>query len=277
MKKAISNIAWPAEDIVSALSLLRENKFRGLEVAPGLLFPDQDDPFLPSKQAVDRLRSELSLAHVEIISMQSLLFGVNNAFLFGTHEQQSIFLKAMRRAIGLAERLQVPNIVFGSPRNRAYSTNWSRERALDHAAETFHGLGGVCAEAGVVLALEPNPAAYGTNLMTTALETFEMCQRVAHSNVKLNFDLGSLHMNEEFGDSLRLFDLCFDHVSHIHISEPNLAPAPENPDGFFNFADGALKRGYRGWFSIEMKCPEVAPMETLEASLKTVNSLFGEE
>ena len=42
-------------------------------------------------------------------------------------------------------------------------------------------------------------------------------------------------------------------MSHVHVSEPNLAPAPREEAQFEALARAILAHGYRGWFSIEMR------------------------
>ena len=50
--------------------------------------------------------------------MQSLLFGKKDALMFGDLSQRRLFMEGMIAAINLVERMNIPNIVFGSPLNR---------------------------------------------------------------------------------------------------------------------------------------------------------------
>jgi sugar phosphate isomerase/epimerase len=268
MKLGISNIAWKPEELDGALALMAEAGARGLEIAPGLAFAGEADPFKPSAAAVAALRSRLVAHDLELISMQSLLFGVLNAKLFGAPEERARFEAGLLRAVGLAETLGIANLVMGSPANRVIPPTVERARAEAEGAETFRRLGDAAAAAGTKLALEPNPATYGTNFMTTLREAFEFAALVDHPAVTVNFDLGALHMNGEFDQAPALFDLAAAKVSHVHVSEPNLAPAPADEAGFATAAAAILKRGYEGWFSIEMRATEQGRLDAVGRALE---------
>ena len=48
MKFAVSNIAWLYAERLDAYAMLRDYGFSGLEIAPSLLFAEENDPFAPS-------------------------------------------------------------------------------------------------------------------------------------------------------------------------------------------------------------------------------------
>lgn len=256
MKLAISNIAWQPEQACDIYALMREYGCVGLEIAPGLAFPDEVDPFAPSSTAISAFRNKLDTFGLQLVSMQSLLFGVVGAQLFGTDAEQSRFELAMLRAIGLAERLGIPNLVFGSPKNRAYPTNMSPIEARAHAAKVFRRLGEYAVRVGTRIAIEPNPVAYGTNFLTTVAETAEFVAALNHPGVTLNYDLGALYANVETGDAGKIYQVARGHVSHVHISEPNLAPAPASSEIMASIVQTLLRLGYCNWFSLEMRAPK---------------------
>ena len=269
MTLAISNIAWAPKELDDALAIVQEAGARGLEIAPGLSFPDEADAFEPSPGAVSALLEKLSAYGVELVSMQSLLFGVNGAKLFGTPAETDAFQHGIGRAIGLAGILAIPNLVMGSPKNRAIPEGMDRDAAWQQARDTFRQLGDQAAEAGTVIALEPNPAAYGTNFMTHIHEAGEFCRFVCHPAVTVNFDIGAMQMNGEFDEAADRFDAISDVVSHVHISEPQLAPAPRDADGLKGLAAHLIGAGYDRWMSIEMRRVEEDPLGALRTSLNT--------
>lgn len=269
MRLAISNIAWTPVERDAAFAVLAEEGVAGLEVAPALAFPQEPDPFEPSDAAVAGLRQVLARSGLSLVSMQSLLFGVTGAQLFGTPEERQRFQTGLERAIRLAGRLGIPNLVMGSPVNRAIPPTLSPEEARAHAVDVFRRLGDLCLDDGCRLALEPNPAAYGTNFLTTIGETCAFADAVDHPAITINFDLGSLHMNGEVGEAGAWFARAKPRVSHIHVSEPRLAPAPADPALFAAVARHFAEQRYDGWISIEMRSNGAGDIARIRDSIRT--------
>lgn len=250
---AISNIAWKLSEEDAVFGLLQDYGVRGLEIAPPLAFPDEADPFAPSEAALSAFMRKLDRRRIELVSMQSLLFGVQDASLFGSESQCGRFKQGLERAAGLARRLGIRNLVMGSPANRRIPDSLSRRDAEHLALGVLREIGDKCLGAGSQLALEPNPAVYGTNFLITIGETVEFVQKADHPAVSVNFDIGSLHLNGEMEAAAEWFAKCRPFVSHVHISEPHLGPAPRDIQQFQALAGSILANGYTGWFSIEMR------------------------
>ena len=250
---AMSNIAWLPEERHEAYAALADAGFDGLEIAPGLLFAGAEDPMRPDEGRVRDVRTELENHGLRLVSMQSLLFGVDDAALFGSEEQRRRFETAMHRAIDLAGRLHIPNIVFGSPRQRVIPDDMDGSHAHDHAVATFGALANRASKAGTVIAMEPNPADYGTNFLTTLEQAASFVASVDHPALRLNYDLGAVIMN---GDGDRAADLArtfISHIHHVHVSEPELAPAPADPAPVAGVLRVLEQGGYDGAVSIEMR------------------------
>lgn len=251
MKLAISNIAWAPEQRMEAYAEMAAHGFTGLEVAPSLAFAGEADPFAPSAIALTDFRAELEQFGLTLVSAQSLLFGVEDAQLFGNAGQQARFEQGMARAIRFAGVAGVPNLVFGSPACRAYGQDWSALRAWDHAAAMFQRIGDLAHSVGTRVAIEPNATVYGTNFLNTLTEAIAFVRAVDHSAITLNFDIGALIAADEpegvvVAEAAPL-------ASHVHISEPGLSCAPANEEELTKLAAALLSQGYAEWFSIEMR------------------------
>lgn len=268
MRLAISNIAWRPAERFDIYRQLVDSGANGLEIAPGQAFPNEPDAFEPGKDAVLQFRDEMDVAGLTLVSMQSLLFGLANAKLFGTPVERETFELGLARAIRLAGQLEIPNLVMGSPGNRAIPDGLERETAELSAIDMFRRLGDLCLPLRTKLALEPNAAAYGTNFLNTVAETAAFARRVAHPAVTVNFDLGALHMNDEFARGGALFAQACDLMSHVHVSEAGLALAPADGHAFQLLAADLLKAGYKGWFSIEMRATSENNVPAVSAALK---------
>lgn len=256
MNLAVSNIAWAPHDRLAAYALLGENGIGGLEIAPGLFLDGAEDPFVPDATTLARVRAETADAGLRLVSMQSLLYGVEGAALFGPTEARDRFCSGMLRAIGLAETLGIPNLVFGSPKQRVIPDHMSAQEAHDRAVTIFGALGDAAAAAGTRIAIEANPAAYGTNFLTDAEAATGFVRALGHPAVTVNFDVGAMHMNDAFRHVDRLIPDTADLIGHVHVSEPFLAPAPARHADARHLLSVLHAAGYSGWVSLEMAAPE---------------------
>ncbi|MCI5043262.1 MAG: sugar phosphate isomerase/epimerase [Aquisalinus sp.] len=274
MKLAMSNIAWHPDEAKTVYGLLKEHGFKGLEFAPGLLFPGELDSFDPPKGVIDSVIGELHNYGLVPVSMQSLHFGIQGAALFGNSDEVAAFVNRIQKAVTLAERMGFSNLVIGSPKNRVVPDNVSREGAYESAKNTFLSLADKAAMTGQTLAIEPNPAAYGTNFLTTIDGVCEFVTSCNHDAITINFDAGALHMNGEAHDVDLLLQRALPKVSHIHISEAWLAPVPSDQKWLSQFASRLMEHEFKGWVSIEMKRPEDNFLKTIETALGAVQSAF---
>ena len=267
MRLAVSNIAWLPGDRDAAYAILRAHGIKGLEIAPGLFLDGARDVFAPTDEEVAGALRATRRAGLELVSMQSLLFGVSGAALFEGDGPRERLEAAMLRAIGLAKRLAIPNLVFGSPKQRVIPPGMSGAEAEDIAIATFRRLGDAAAGAGTRIAIEANPRAYGTNFLNRVSEAETFVRKVDHEAIRLIVDVGALHMNGDFDQIEEFAQLGHDVISHVHMSEPDLAPAPADVMEAARVFSALSRVGYAGWCSIEMRAPPLEPLRLLEASV----------
>jgi len=249
----VSNIAWAPEERLAAYDLMEAAGVTGLEIAPALFFSRADDPFEPDNTAVANALNEIESRGLSLVSMQSLLFGVYGANLFGDDAARNAFENGMHRAINLAGRLGIPNLVFGSPAQRRIPEGMTFSDAFDQAVGTFHRLGDRASSAGTVISVEPNPVAYGTNFLNTLDEVELFVEKVAHPSVALILDLGAMHMNNTFDTVIERLETLAPNLNHVHVSEPQLAPAPDDKTALAPILAELQRIRYRRAVSIEMR------------------------
>ena len=270
MKIAVSNIAWPAGLRDEAYAILLDGGVTGLEIAPGLFLAGAVDPFAPTPAEAQDALGTMRRAGLTLVSMQSLLFGVSGAALFEGEAARATLVPAVERAIDLARRLEIPNLVFGSPRQRAYPPTLPAEEAWAQAVDVFRRLGDRAVAAQTRIAMEPNGAAYGTNFLNQVEEAEAFVRAVDHPGVVLNFDIGALHMEGDFDRVEAIVTHAFDTIGHVHVSEPALAPAPVDAAQAARALRALAQAGYAGWTSIEMAATET-PLEDLRSSITRLN------
>jgi D-psicose/D-tagatose/L-ribulose 3-epimerase len=235
MRLAISNIAWDVSEDAAVADLLRRHDVHAVDVAPGKYFPDCASA---SAADVERVRRWWQERGIEITGMQGLLFGTTGLNLFGPHDVQEAMLRHLGHACRIASGLGARRLVFGSPRNRDRGS-LSDEQAAAAASGFFRRLGDAAAAHDVVICLEPNPARYGCNFMTSSAEAAEMVKRTAHPAVLMQLDTGAITANRE--DPAAVLARSAPLIGHIHASEPGLVPLGEG--GADHAAIASLLRG----------------------------------
>jgi sugar phosphate isomerase/epimerase len=250
---SVSNIAWQPDERFGAYDLMIEAGLTGLEIAPGLFFAEAEDPFEPEAATANAALEEITARGLSLVSMQSLLFGVQGAALLGSAAERAAFGHGMTRAINLAARFGIPNLVFGSPGQRRIPVGMATQDAWAQAAETFRRLGDRAAAAGTAISMEANPAAYGTNFLTTLEEAEAFVAKVDHPAVTLILDLGAMHINGDFSTVVGRAGALVPRLTHVHVSEPHLAPAPDDATNIAPLLMALRAAGYGRAVSIEMK------------------------
>ena len=249
----MSNIAWSPSERLEAYAILAAAGITGLEIAPGLFFHAAEDPFVPSAAVAEAALAEAAEAGLTLVSMQSLLFGVSGAGLFDGSEARAAFIAGMTRAIRLAGRFGIPNLVFGSPAQRRVPAGMTMSDALHQGAAVFRQLGDLAAAEGTRITIEANPAAYGTNFCNTLEEAEAFAALVDHPAVALILDLGAMHMNGSYASVPARLPTLTPRLNHVHVSEPDLAPAPADAAALVPVLQGLRAAGYTKAVSIEMK------------------------
>ena len=82
MKLLISNLAWNFNENKKFLALFKKNKIENLEFAPSLLFQNN----FKNKNLINT-KKFWNNKGVRLYSMQSILYGINNCFIFGDNKQ----------------------------------------------------------------------------------------------------------------------------------------------------------------------------------------------
>lgn len=264
MRLAASNIAWgPAQDPVMYRTLA-ELGYRGLEIAPTRIFPEKPYERLEDASAfAGRLMSEHGLA---VCSMQSIWYGMKQR-IFGSPEEREELVRYTVKALGFAKAVGCTNLVFGNPKNRSLEGHGKARAGIDF----FKRIGDLAHEAGLVIALEPNPAIYGTDFLNTTAETAEYVREVGNPGLRMNLDFGTFLYN---GEGMSVVEENLDIINHVHISEPNLAAIAESPR-HLDLARVLKGNGYGGYVSLEMRKQDGE--KGLSEALAYIKRVFGDE
>jgi D-psicose/D-tagatose/L-ribulose 3-epimerase len=246
VRLAASNIAWePAEDDAVA-KVLRSAGFHGVEIAPTKRW---ESPIEATKREIAAYKAEWAARGLEIVAMQSLLYGRTDLQLFGNSVGRRALREYMEALIDLASGLGAKALVFGSPKNRQRG-KMPMDEAIAIAAEFFREIGALAAARGCCVTIEPNPPSYDCDFINTTAEAVSFVEGVASRGVKVQGDLGAiLSMSESPTSTLATAN---GWIGHFHVSEPLLAEISDV--GANSAAAEALRKmKYAGWVSIEMR------------------------
>lgn len=259
MKLAFSNIAWAAEEDQAAMGLLRANQVQGIEVAPTRLWPNWQGA---TPEAAAAYAQAMLEAGFETPSLQSLLFGRPDLQVFGSMQQQANLITHLARVAELAAAMRARVLVFGSPKNRDRG-DLTPAQAMQHAIGFFRQAGQVCADAGVILAIEANPSYYNCNFVTRWQEAEELVRGCNHPGIGLHLDTACTVLAGD--DPVAAVPQVADILVHVHASEPDLGPFDRPRTNHLAVADALRAVAYTGWCSVEMRRTSTALVDIQEA------------
>jgi D-psicose/D-tagatose/L-ribulose 3-epimerase len=246
VRLAISNIAWPSGGDDDAAPLLHAHGVQGVELALTKIWPE---PLAATAGEVRAYRQCWERRGLRIAALQALLFGKPQLTLFDSESVRRQTLDYLAGIIQRAAWLGAAALVFGSPKNRLRGERTPAE-AWDIAVPLFRELGRIAHRQSVCFCIEPNPAEYGCDFVTTVAEGIELVDAVAEEGFGLHLDTGGMALADEAPAAS--IAAAGERCRHFHISEPYLAEIGSGTAAHGECAAALRARGYCGWVSIEM-------------------------
>ena len=196
--------------------------------------------------------------------MQSILYKIDDAYIFGNLKQQSIFLKEVIKKIKIAGILESKIIVFGSPNNKKIF-NRSKKNCDQLMINFLKKISKYCKENHIVLCLEANPSIYNCEYLTHTKHALKLVKIVNSSYIKINMDLGtSISNNEDYNEIIKR-NINF--IGHAQISSPyliNLSSFKKHIRAFFM---SLKKNKFKKVISVEM-------LANKKNNIKELNKVF---
>jgi sugar phosphate isomerase/epimerase len=246
MNVAVSNIAWPVEQDAAVADALAALGVSGVEIAPTKVWPA---PLEATDAQIDAYRKFWAARGISIVAAQALLFGRPDLTLFESADARARTLEYLGGIVRVCARAGARALVFGSPKNRRVGTR-GRVEVWPEAIEFFGRLGELAAAAGTVVVMEANPPEYGADFVTRAGEALDLVRAVNHPGFRLHLDTACMTMAND--DAAAIIPSAVPFLSHVHASEPHLAPVGGGAVDHRAFS-ALLAAGYGGWVSIEMR------------------------
>lgn len=262
MKLSVSNIAWQNRQDKVVYEMMKKYGFSGLEIAPTRIFPDRPyENIIKAMAWQSKLQEQYGFT---IPSMQSIWFGRTENF-FRSEAERKILLEYTKQAIQFASAISCRNLVFGCPKNRSVPTNAN----TDVAEHFFYEIAEYALEHNTVIGIEANPESYQTNYINYTSQALQLIEQINSEGLRLNLDVGTMLYYQE---PLELLFQKISYISHVHISEPQLAVI-KSRKLHVELADLLLSENFQGYVSIEMGRRE--NMNEIERAMEYVSRVFG--
>ena len=243
MKLCFSNIAWSKKENKEIIDLFNQEKIRYLEYAPDLIIKN-----FKKKENIFKVKKFWQKKKIKLYSMQSVLYRVKNAFVFGDNNQQNIFYNGVKEKVLLAKKLGTKVIVFGSPKSK--KTFGKSKKILNYLFESnMRKIAKICEKAKITFCLEANPKVYGTKYLTHTNQALSLVKKIDNKYFKLNLDLGTIISNNE--NYKKLIKNNIFHIGHAQISLPKLKNPLINKKLIERFILELNKNRYKKIISVE--------------------------
>jgi sugar phosphate isomerase/epimerase len=268
MKLSVSNLAWGATFDEEAASLLKHYGVNGIDLVPGRYF---SRPWEASVDEWVSVSNAWRSRGFELVGMQSLLFGLGSASIFGTPDDRKHIETALLETGVRAAKVGVTRLVFGSPRNRLVADFKGDPVTL--AAEFFYSISERFSNLGIVLLFEPNGVRHGCDFVNSTAEAIELSAIVNSKGFGVNFDFGA---EQDSPSVLEIDPLQLTHVGHAHLSNPSLTALDELPEKFKEIWR-RVKGHTEDWIAIEqLGSDDKEALDSLMQTLETVRESLGD-
>ncbi|OXM86531.1 sugar phosphate isomerase/epimerase family protein [Paenibacillus rigui] len=248
MKFSISNIAWNSTENEEITSILPLYGFSAIEIAPTKI---KERPLEITSNNLRDYKKYWDNKNIELVAMQSLLFGRPDLTIFGGSQKRQETLDYLIKIIQLGVQIGIKVFVFGSPKNRLIG-DIHKDAINEIAANFFLKLGEVADSYGAVFCIEPNPRDYGCDFILNTSEAIELVKSVNHNGFGLHLDAAAMTLNLE--DISLTIENAIGYIKHFHISEPYLEPIGSSGKVNHYLISSVLKKlNYSNYLSIEMK------------------------
>lgn len=265
MKLCFSNIAWSEEENNKMINLFFKENINYIEYAPGLIFKNKN-----TKNNAFHIKKFWKNKKILLYSMQSILYGAENAFIFGNSNQQKTFYTEFKKKIFLAKQLGTKLIVFGSPNSK--KTFGKSKKKLDILFEmNIKKVIKICEKFKIVLCLEANPRIYGTKYLTHTDQALKFVKKINSKYFKLNLDLGTIISNKE--DYKKLIKKNISYIGHAQISCPKLNNPLLYKKKIKNFVNELNKNKYSNVISVEFLKKNKSNFDSIAKLIKLIKNV----
>jgi sugar phosphate isomerase/epimerase len=180
-------------------------------------------------------------------------------------------LEHIRHVADIGAVLGARVLVFGSPGNRL-RLEMEPERAWARARERLRILGEITLSSGVIIGVEPVPAAYGGDFLDSWPDVLRIVREVDHPGLRVHLDTACVALG--FGSIETAIAETSELLTHFHAAQPQLGDFSE-PLPSHGLAAAALHlAGYDHWVAIEMREQPEDPVAAVAQAVQAVRRIY---
>ena len=265
MEFLISNLAWNKKELSSVIELLQSKKIKNLEFSIHNL-----KKHIPKYKKISEIKNFWNSRSIKLYSMQSILYKINHAYIFGTNKQQAKFYNEVVKKIKLANYLNSKILILGSPKNKKVF-NKSEKECEDLMLKFLNKISFLCKKYKVTLCLEANPKIYKTEYLTKTYEAINFVKKIKSKYIKLNLDLGTAITNKENLNLIIKKNL--KSIGHVQISSPFLKNLSNYKTEIKKLIYYLTINNYKKKISIEMLAEKKNNVKEIKKIFKIIESI----
>jgi len=261
MRLIISNLSWDLNDNDKVIKIIKRYDINEIEISPSKIFVNNY-----KKNNIKKVKAFWNKNNISFCSMQSILYNIKNAYLFGNKIQQKLFFDEIKKKIYLSKKIGSKILVFGSPYNKKI---FLKKNINIVAFNTFKKISKICEKNKIYFCVEANPKIYDCEYLNYTKEAIKLVKKINSNFFRLNLDLGTIIANKEsfkkiINDNIQL-------IGHVQISVPYLKDIMLYKKVVNKFIGQLKKNNYQKYISLE-RLPIKDNLKNLEKTLKFIQS-----
>jgi len=257
MNLSVSNLAWDSDTHIEILEMLNDIGIVQIEGVPVKINSWQN---LTIPEIIN-FKQHMDSKQIQVKSLQSIFY---NSDIDNLQNYYTV-IKHFEILFKLSKILGVQTIVFGSPGLRKKYSGW-----YDDLVQIFTTLDQMLDETSLQIVIEPNASTYGGEYFLTVPEIVEFITTHQFNNIKTMIDTHNVLLENQ--NPVELLDQYQEYITHIHVSEKNLAPFNLN-EFHINFAQKLQDIQYKNIITYEV-LPHSNFKETAQLFVSTYQTVF---
>jgi sugar phosphate isomerase/epimerase len=251
LRHSICNEAFEKWPFADACRTIRKIGYTGIEIAPFTLAERPRD--ITAAQRAE-YREIMRDSDITFVGLHWLM--VSPKGLHVTTPDTELRRKSwdhIRDLIDLCTDLctdQGPDgvMIFGSPKQRSTTGGLTRQEATKNFVDGLASVAPHAVERGVTVLVEALPANQADIVLTLG-EAVEIVKQIDSPGVRTMFDVHNAV--DEAEPHAALIDRYFDYIRHVHVNEIDGSYCGARDYDFRPVLEMLVRRGYRGWVSLE--------------------------
>tara|TARA_Y100001970_G_scaffold294353_1_gene451306 strand:- start:6718 stop:7515 length:798 start_codon:yes stop_codon:yes gene_type:complete len=199
--------------IETLLKILNKEKIFHIEIPILKFFPNYNI----NDNKIKKLKKKLRKYQIKISSIQAIFYKKNLNILSNKDEEKVI--KHLKKINLFCKKLEIKNIIFGSPLNRDRN-NLSFKEADKNFVKILKKISVDLRKKKINFCIEPNSKFYKCNYINNTKQALNLLKKNKIKNIYINFDTGNALLEK---DSVKINKTDQKYFKNFQVSEKNLS------------------------------------------------------